>query len=465
VSCQRPGKSVRKRLQCWLKLLFYEGYVVIKKKRVKMTDTQEIFLKCLRQFVNSGRNHAEVNCQNVKCQEENSIHEISIHESLIDDKEIDFNELDLLMRWHHVLPIVVEVLSDSVDYEKIPDELWKKWKKESRRLVAIQFQKNYTCMELCEKMKKAGIRFCVIKGIQCQVLYKKPELRTSKDMDILVNEQDLEVCNDFLVDEGFKPKNILDERAYESSYYNPNNNVVIDVHRSLLPIGDNIILENLLKATGEVNTFWYEGHCFAGLEDTVLLFYLISHAEKHFIISGFGIRQLLDILMVAREKKNNIKWDCLFEMVEKTGMSLFVKAMFQIGDRYLGFSEEYRLVCDHIGECVDCGNLLWDILDAGSFGKTSTGRMHSVHVTKGIAAGESRIKIVRKALFPDIVYMRRQFSYVDRHPWLLPVSFWHRIIRYLKEKGDGGVKNGSLQFAKKRSSILKQYGIKKLKSS
>ena len=81
--------------------------------------------------------------------------------------------------------------------------------------------------------------------------------------------------------------------------------------------------------------------------------------------------------------------------------------------------------------------LLEDILEGGVFGDSSMSRKHSSNITLQAVSESKRGKkakaSVLQSLFPDRRYMERNYSYLKKHRFLLPVAYLSRIGKYLKE--------------------------------
>ena len=143
-----------------------------------------------------------------------------------------------------------------------------------------------------------------VKGIICRELYPKPDYRISGDEDILVDKTQFEKCHKALLEFGMKPvkKGINIGTEYEVSYMKPGSPLYIEVHKSLFPPESEVY--------GDFNRFFMrsaenparilaEGTEILSLDYTEHLFYLTCHAYKHFLHSGFGIRQVCDIIMYS----------------------------------------------------------------------------------------------------------------------------------------------------------------------
>ena len=61
------------------------------------------------------------------------------------------------------------------------------------------------------------------------------------------------------------------------------------------------------------------------------LLYLILHAFKHFLHSGFGIRQVCDIVVYADTYGSKIDWDYVLEQCRSIHADIFAASLFDIG--------------------------------------------------------------------------------------------------------------------------------------
>lgn len=109
------------------------------------------------------------------------------------------------------------------------------------------------------------------------------------------------------------------------------------------------------------------------------LFYLICHAFKHFLHSGFGIRQVCDIVLFANAYGKEIDWIRILQQCREIHADLFTAALFQIGQKYLtfdpsraGYPQEWQEIQ------VDEQLMLDDLLEAGIYGDGTMSRKHRV---------------------------------------------------------------------------------------
>lgn len=99
--------------------------------------------------------------------------------------------------------------------------------------------------------------------------------------------------------------------AYEVPYRKAGSPLYIELHKHLFPPESD--------AYGDLNRFFegifdravaedIQGNTVYTMDHTDHLFYLICHSFKHYLHSGFGIRQVCDIIMYANEYGTRIDW-------------------------------------------------------------------------------------------------------------------------------------------------------------
>ena len=98
------------------------------------------------------------------------------------------------------------------------------------------------------------------------------------------------------------------------------------------------------------------------------LLYLILHAFKHFLHSGFGIRQVCDIAVYADTYGKEIDWDYILEKCKETNADLFAASLFDIGEKWLVFDQKKAGYPENWAKLDANGNeLLADLLEGGVF--------------------------------------------------------------------------------------------------
>lgn len=381
----------------------------------------------------------------------------------------EWHRLMDLAKQHHVLPIVFQAVHDLPALKGAA--FLPPLKQQVRQQVLMQAQKTYDFLRLMEDLHAAGLHPLVVKGIICRDLYPHPDHRISADEDLLISEAELLPCHKALTGHGFftsvAEKSLV--QSYEIPYRAEAGHLYLELHRHLFPPES--------KAYGDLNRFFdgvfhravtqkIQGISVYTLSCTDHLLYLLCHAFKHFLHSGFGIRQVCDIVMYANAYGARIDWQTILESCRAIRADLFAAAVFRIGQNYLVFDPEqacYPPAWQSIP--VDEFPLLEDLLCGGIYGNASMSRKHSSSITLDAVAarkqGKKRGNALMLSLFPSAKDLEGKYPYLKGHPYLLPAAWFHRICEYGKETKTTRNNKASeaLKIGSQRIALLKKYGI------
>lgn len=355
----------------------------------------------------------------------------------------------LLAAQHKLLPLTLSALPPAWP---VPAGI----KRSAFRQTAMQAQKTTAFLTLYRRLEEKGFHPLVVKGILCRELYPQGDLRPSNDEDLFIPDEEFAPCCRALIDLGFVPGGEWDDHTSEVGFRD--GTLYIELHRHLFPPDSPAYreLNRFFPHPGASGQEYPPGVRSLSPEDHLL--YLILHAYKHFLHSGFGIRQICDICLWAQTHADQISWRELRRQCESCGAARFAAALLGIGTHYLDISpalpEEWRLSRE------ECLPLLADILSAGVYGTAGDDRLHSATVTLNAVAAHhsgSRRSIL-PTLFPPLSEMQRKYPRLKTHPILLPLAWLKRILSYLRQ---GGNASASAAIATDRVALLKYYGILK----
>ncbi len=359
---------------------------------------------------------------------------------------------------HGVLALVVEAAGNRTEAQ---GEALTKARTRAVESVVRQLTQENEFLTLVTKLRETGHDPVVIKGSVCRQLYPRPCLRPSVDEDVLVPETEFAVYHDLLTEQGLfpdQPDADLNEQD-EASYHKKNSPLYIEVHKKLFSsaseaYGDcNLPFEAVMDRLGEVQV---QDMTLRTLGATDHLLYLILHAFKHFLHSGFGIRMVCDIALFARAYGKQIDWDTVTEQCRRLRAEPFAAALFHIASRYLDLQVP-ALPEVWLTAAVKENPLLEDILAGGLYGTADENRLHSSNIT--LAAAEGKAGLWR-SLFPGKAYFHRLYPYTEKHPVLMPAAWVTRIFRYLRNGKDRGVTPAeTVKTGKARVKLLELYGI------
>ena len=414
-----------------------------------MNEIEQLFLEALRESLRGGR-----------VQWENPL------------EAQDWAALFQLAQAHHVLPMIFEAAYACPAAQSADARLMQMAKRQTMQSVMMQAMKTGEFLALMKHLQAAGVTPCVVKGAVCRSLYPSPDHRISGDEDVLIPPEQFERCHEAMLAFGMRPAEPQQDiqSAHEVPYGKPGSPLYIELHKHLFPP------EN--DAYGDFNRFFADAHAHTvetmvdGVPLTTLcptdhFFYLICHAFKHFLHSGFGIRQVCDIVLFAGRYGREIDWTAVLENCRDIRAEQFAAALMKIGQKHFGFDPDAAGVPQAWQEiAVDEGPMLSDLLDSGVFGDATMSRKHSSTMTLNAVAADRRGRKARgnvlSTIFPSRKAMEGRYPFLRTKPWLLPVAWVRRIAHYAAERRSAGADNKaaeSLRIGSERVELLRRYGV------
>ncbi len=365
-------------------------------------------------------------------------------EKLPDGYSFDVNRVFVLAQQHNLLPFIFSKATElTVDFSMYRNKVM--------RLCGLQINKNLQFEALYNEMKKSGLEPVVVKGPICATVYKTDHLRLSSDFDIVFPPEDAEKYDTFFKENGF----VKNGDTYTSS----ERGLYIETS-SHLGEGDDHFAHNADSVFEGFfdRTVIIEG--FRTLSYDEHLVYLLYHAFKHFIGSGFGLKQLSDIYMYIKKYKEKINNTNVVSLLNQIGIMSFADNCFYAIMKIFDYNE-FELFSDINYSLVCYDDFIQDLLDAGVFGKSTEDRLHSASVVHNTITADGKKNII-KTLFPSFLYMKGRYKILDKFSFLLPVFWIIRIFSYLYDSVSGKKvvsPKASLNIADERIEMMKKMGI------
>lgn len=373
-------------------------------------------------------------------------------------EKVDWPAIFTLANQQKLLPILFEAVRKTPAAEE-NTALFAVTKQQVIGQVLNQTVRSAEFSELYRKLRSVGLHPIVVKGQLCSRLYPLKDHRISADDDLYIPDAEFMTCHEQLLANGLTTDTPADElsTADEVSYTKKDSPLYIELHRHLFDSSED--------AHDELNHFFadiqpVEVDGFLTMPPHDHLLYLILHAYKHFVRSGIGLRQFCDIGLWAREYHDEIDWQRLYDQCASVHAATFAAAAFRIATDYLGIEFDLPAPwCDSVA----VEPLLHDTLCGGVYGSNDYTRLHSSTVTlnavKASRTGEKGS--VLRSVFPKREYLERNYPYLKKHPYLLPVAWVQRIVHYASEKQNAADNSasGSIKLAKERIELMKRYGV------
>ena len=393
----------------------------------------------------------------------------SLKNEKYDGEKIDFEDLVYIYKMseiHHVVPMIYNAAYNEDFFKECDANFQAMFKSSAFRYIFSQIQRTNHFLEVYKKLSKKNIKILVFKGIIFRNMYNNPDDRISSDEDILIKKEDYEKVKEFFLSEGFE----FIDKGEECAYFSKSTGLCIEVSTSLFSHESkayghlNKLFEDVFEKSIKINidkidilTLSHEQH----------LIYIVFHNMKHFLTGGFGIRQVADFSKYIETYGEYINWEKFWSDLKDLNYDTFALNLIEISLKYLGFNDDKITYPDNITSFDELKNsqkyyinsesLINDILDAGVFGASTMDRKHTALMT--LDAVEDKKKSNRlKAVFPNVNYLKDNYTYLQKYPILLPVAWGQRILSYLKKNKTSSYIN-TLELGKQRIELLKEYKI------
>lgn len=349
---------------------------------------------------------------------------------------------------HGVLPLVLDACGKAL--------------KAARQMAfcqtAEQILKTQVFLQLYSKLREMKLHPLVLKGPVCAALYPKPELRLFSDVDLLAVSGEFDRTRNALLRLGCRTAGESVD-PLEQTFYLPGSPLVLELHGAAFPENDayghmNAFFTHEKLRTETVSVQGEEIYTF-GANETFL--YLLCHSLKHFLHGGCGIRAVCDLLLFAEKHEKELDKLYLRRCCEKLSALEFLTALFEIGEKYLGFEKTESLALLRVHPAPDETALLEDILAGGVHGAAEKSRLHGANMTLHAAAVQNAGKRERfsvlRAAFPSAKALHCA-------PHSLPAAWGRRLIRYGKESIQNRTSlRKSVEIGKRRVALLKTYHL------
>ena len=198
-------------------------------------------------------------------------------------------------------------------------------------------QMQYELEQICETLEKAKIPFIPLKGSVIRKYYPEPWMRTSCDIDILVDKSNLEQAKESLTrDLEYQAENV--ESSHDLSLYAPSG-VHLELHHSLAEDFCSSTINYILDIVWEniIEDYSYRKN----MTDEMFYFYHVAHMAKHFEIGGCGVRPFLDSYLLLHHAQ--YQTDSCCRLLQKGRLLTFAKAVEETANIWFGKTEETSL--------------------------------------------------------------------------------------------------------------------------
>lgn len=341
----------------------------------------------------------------------------------IDNNEnIQWEDLIEESKAHKIEALIYSAIKNN-PIKDIDKDLFESWKKDTFKSGVTQINHINQVSNVLNIFNQNNIPVIVLKGLVVIDLFPNPTLRTMCDADILVKEKDLENVKKLLIDMGYaempsSEKHLNFWRGYTH----------IEVHWTISDEGyfDNMpeIEESIWNDVVEVNV---GNACALSMCDEDLALHLCIHMASHMIDRGFGIRQVVDLVLLVEQKGHLIDWDSFMEKARKCGVDKFTMAIFMVCKKLFNMDIPKQVYDSKLEKSKYIDILIDDIFSSGVHGKKDKAAVFA----KELAYTDDNTSVFKRYLqflFPKVENLDDKYNYAKRYKIFVPIAWIHHLF-------------------------------------
>ncbi len=369
------------------------------------------------------------------------IHNELTGEALPKNIEYDVEKLIALSKRHDLAHLIADALINN----GIVDSTYSGFASVQKgKLMAIyrETQRTYTYNVITTAFSDAKIKYVPLKGILIRDLYPEPWMRSSCDIDILVQENDLDKATEALIQKGFTTDN---KRNYHDIHFYLDN-VHLELHHNICE--NNEQLDRLLSKV------WEYAEPVSDVEyresKEFFAFHHIAHMAYHFLAGGCGIRPFIDLWLMR--KKGFYSDNGLIALLNECELKPFYDSVCDLVDVWFSDKQHNELtkaMSDYV-------------ISGGVYGTEKNSNTIGVAKNK-----ESKTKYLFTLAFLPYESMCVLYPSLRKHKILLPFCYIHRFFSKLFGKDKKRVKDrvqnikqSNSDDVKRKAELLKKLNLK-----
>ena len=338
-------------------------------------------------------------------------------------KDVDWDKIIEESNAHSITGLLYPALK-KYDNSKLDVDVLNSLKK-STFISAVQQSKHIKeTAKILELFNKNNIPVIVLKGLVIRNYYPMPDLRTMCDSDVIIHKEDLEKVRTLLLNEGFREE---EDAGHHIAFFKFGFN--LEVHWTLanetFRKGQECFQEHIWKDARKIQVDGVDTLALS-LEDQALHF--CAHMASHMAISGFGVRQLADLVLLVEHEGKNINWNSFIKKTKKSGLYKFSIGMFKVCN-YLFNMEIPKELKDNNNDEEVIKLVINDIFTGGVYGQRDLSFTFRAQVGYDIEEDNtiSMIKRYIQIILPPPSKLSDRYGYAKKYKILLPIAWIHHI--------------------------------------
>lgn len=309
-------------------------------------------------------------------------------------------------RFHHLSAMVFYAIEK---LKNKPDErLYKLWRQDRDKAIARDFKQLHEYNILEQTFVANEISYIPLKGIILKELYPSPDMRYMCDIDVITKENT-----------HIKIKKLMLDNGYEIEHYQVGNHdsytkkpvMNIEIHRFLFSDftfgGKHFAkyFKNPFDLTKDNEGYKRE------LCETYFFLHLLTHAAKHYLNGGIGLRAFMDIWLYYKNNRDNIDLKRIGDILSDSNYKELCFDFVTLSQMWFG-DMPYDKKYDQMSEYIFKG---------GAFGTIESNVNNEIKE-------QGKAKYIFSTLFPSCKKLAFSYPILNKAPVLYPFCLILRLL-------------------------------------
>ena len=289
------------------------------------------------------------------------------------------------------------------------------WDERHERSQVIDVLQREEAKLIIDETSKKEIGLLPLKGLIFKGIYPNPLFREMGDLDFLIEPGKVDEMDAVMKYMSYEPYSVGLEASHD--VYKKDPYLVVENHRRLLPPTE----EN----------HWHTDDIWERLETdsenqylkkmTWTDFYLfhLLHFEKHYSMGGAGLRFIVDHYYARKALKDKIDWDLVNEILPKMNYVEFEKMATDLSN----FIFEDGEMTEELAKALDF------IVGSGTYGTMEEFQQWEFEKYKEEQGIKTKKGYFFRRMFMEKDRMINIYPSLEKHGWLLPFCWIHRLFR------------------------------------
>ena len=333
-------------------------------------------------------------------------------------ESFDLNELYRFCKFHSITAIVTMALEEVWKRDPAEEDVMKLWRQSRDKAIRKNVLLNAERQRILGFLESIGCWYMPLKGSLLQFDYPKFGMRQMGDNDILCDPEKTEEIYRFMLDSGYSCE-LHNQGNHDEFIRQPVYN--FEIHRSLFKP----------ETAPELAAYYADIHSRAlkdpdngygyhmNREDFYI--YLTAHAYRHFVVSGIGIRNLLDVYVFLSKYQGALNWEYIRQELIKVGAADFEGWCRRISFVLFGDPNSTPEISEEDLDVLDA------FFASGTFGTEEQLLRKAMEANAGKSGGRGGYFLRR--LFPSQELLSVMYPVVKGRKWLVPFVWVYRLAK------------------------------------